>query len=248
MREPSTSLLAIFVSVTETPESPFGTLICSDMCSPTYSVILSGICLVQFSGSLHRALGGLLVPVVVYYFVYLTPRHEVLQDSLLGTRALQRLECPLHALQHRPERRHREDHDVVTHLLKLCGGHVGRRPELAQLVPALEGLGEDDLGTGLEVSIRTLDRRIESLHRPRIRPRDDDDLGCVRLLRRDELLRHLVYLDHLLPLQVPTPLRHHLVFDLGSRRPRASKLPHRSHYVDGLPESGVHVDDERKLR
>src|SRR2546425_9393028 len=187
MREPSTSLLAIFVSVTETPESPFGTLICSDMCSPAYSVILSGICLVQFSGSLHRALVGLLVPVVVYYFVYLTPCHEVLQDSLLGTRAPQCLERPLHALQHRPEGRHREDHDVVTHLLKLCGGHVGRLPELghvreeggfdllpelAELVPALECLGEDDLGTGLEVRIRTFDRRIKSLHRPRIRSRD----------------------------------------------------------------------------
>src|SRR2546425_4279355 len=187
MREPSTSLLAIFVSVTETPESAFGTLICSDMCSPAFSVILSGICHVQFSGSLHRALVGLLVPVVVYYFVYLTPRHEVLQDSLLRTRALQRLERPLHALQHRPEGGHRENHDVVTHLLKRRGGKVGRLPELghvreeggsdllpelAELVPALESLGEDDLGTRLEVRFRTLDRRIESLHRPRIRPGD----------------------------------------------------------------------------
>src|SRR2546428_13818233 len=124
MREPSTSLLAIFVSVIETPERPFGTLICSDMCSSTHSVILSGICFVQFSGRLHRALVGLLVPVVVYHFVDFTPGHEVPQDPLLGTRPLQRLECLLHALQHRPEGRHREYHYVVTHFFKLCGTHV----------------------------------------------------------------------------------------------------------------------------
>src|SRR5207244_11960248 len=101
-------------------------------------------------------------------------------------RSRQRLECPLHALPHRPEWGHRENHDVVTHLLKLRGGQVGRLPELghvreeggsdllpelAELVPALESLGEDDLGTRLEVRFRPLDRRITTLHRPRIRPR-----------------------------------------------------------------------------
>ena len=155
-----------------------------------------------------------------------------------------------------------EDDDPEPEALEFVGGHAGRLSALhhvgeqrrlhfaghpADLVHRLRGFHEDEVRARLRVAVAALDGVVQAGDRPRVRTRDDDEVGIRPVLGGGaDLLGELPHRHHELPRNVAALLGRHLVFHVQPRHPRALVLPHRPHRIERVAVPGIGVRDHRE--
>ena len=127
-------------------------------------------------------------------------------------------------------------------------GFVIARAEAPHLVFALGRFEEDDVGAfGLEI-LTARQRLVEAVHRARIGPRHDQDVGVgARVHRGADLHARLLARDHLLAAGVAAFLRADLILDHHAGRAGAGIFDHRALDVERIAVAGVAVADQRDL-
>nr|WP_233500091.1 hypothetical protein [Gordonia sp. YC-JH1] len=162
-----------------------------------------------------------------------------------------------------PESGDRIDHRVVAEIPELlCGeqfrlaelGHVrqqrrvDRRAETLELGGGGQGLGEDEVGSGVDVRLRSVDRRIEALDAAGVGAGAHDEvLVAAGSDRGSQPAQHVVDRDHLLAVEVSAAFGVHLVLEVAAGQPGVLERrdgPGRTHR---LAEPGVGVDERRQV-
>ena len=126
------------------------------------------------------------------------------------------------------------------------GRTLDRPADNPQFLDILRRFDKADIGTGFEIGVDPVDRRLQPLDRARVGARDDDEIGVLAGVDRGvDLADHLGEADHLLALVMAAFLGRDLVFDVKGGDPRFLVLADRADDVDRVAVAGIGVGDDR---
>src|SRR5207248_9332672 len=103
-----------------------------------------------------------------------------------------------------------------------------------------------DIGAGFQIGVDAVDRGLQTLDRPRIRPGDDDQIGVLPGIGGGaDLADHLAEADDLLALVMPAFFGRELVLDVERGDPRLLVFADRADHVDCVAVAGIGIGDDR---
>lgn len=153
------------------------------------------------------------------------------------------------------------DGDAVAEFGQPVGRGVGGEPALHHvdqqgdadlggdpfdLLGALRGLDEDDVGPRLRVPARPVDRLGQPQRTAGVGPGDDDEIGVGTGLQRGvELVRELRRTEQFLVGEVSAPLGERLILEVEGGHAGPLVLAHGTGHVHRCSVAGVRVRDER---